>query len=52
MRDIAQVCLEPWGRAGEFNTVPILIPKLIPLGDYGRITNRNGRRSGERTRLA
>ena len=33
---------EPWERAGEFNSVPILTPKLVPLGDCGRITNRNG----------
>src|SRR5439155_14959112 len=31
-----------WEVAGEFNSVPILTPKLIPLGDCGRITNRNG----------
>src|SRR6266850_3549738 len=42
MRDIAQVFRTLWERAGEFNSVPILTPKLIPLGDYGRITNRNG----------
>src|SRR5712671_1384235 len=42
MRDIAQVFQTLWKRAGEFNSVPILTPKLIPLGDYGRITNRNG----------
>ena len=47
MRDIAQVFRTLWERAGEFNSVPILTPKLIPLGDYGRITNRNGD-SGER----
>jgi hypothetical protein len=41
MRDIAQVFRTLWERAGEFNSVPILTPKLIPLGDYGRITNRN-----------
>src|SRR5205823_2356331 len=40
----------PLERAGEFNSVPILTPKLIPLGDCGRITNRNGG-SGE-SRLA
>ena len=42
MRDIAQVFRTLWERAGEFNSVPILTPKLIPLGDCGRITNRNG----------
>ncbi len=42
MRDIAQVFPTPRERAGEFNSVPILTPKRIPLGDYGRITNRNG----------
>ena len=33
MRDIAQVFRTLWERAGEFNSVPILTPKLIPLGD-------------------
>jgi len=42
MRDIAQVFRTPWERAGEFNSVPIFTPKLIPLGDCGRIANRNG----------
>jgi hypothetical protein len=42
MREIAQVFRTLWERAGEFNSVPILTPKLIPLVDYGRITNRNG----------
>ena len=51
MRDIAQVFRTLWERAGEFNSVPILTPKLIPLGDYGRITNRNGD-SGESRLLA
>jgi hypothetical protein len=41
MQDIAQVFRTLWERAGEFNSVPILTPKVIPLGDYGRITNRN-----------
>ena len=50
MRDIAQVFRTLWEHAGEFNSVPILTPKLIPLGDCGRITNRNGG-SGE-SRLA
>src|SRR4029077_3061646 len=51
MRDIAQVFRTLWKRAGEFNSVPILTPKLIPLGDCGRITNRNGG-SGEGRLLA
>src|SRR4029079_8378400 len=51
MRDIAQVFRTLWERAGEFNSVPILTPKLIPLGDCGRITNRNGG-SGESRLLA
>ena len=51
MRDIAQVFRTLWERAGEFNSVPILTPKLIPLGDCGRITNRNGD-SGESRLLA
>jgi hypothetical protein len=38
MRDIAQVFQTRRERAGEFNSVPILTPKLIPLGDCGRIT--------------
>ena len=42
MRDVAQVFRTLWERAGELNSVPILTPKPIPLGDYGRITNRNG----------
>jgi len=41
----------PLERAGEFNSVPILTPKLIPLGDCGRITNGNGG-SGESRLLA
>ena len=41
MRDIAQVFRTLWERAGEFNSVAILTPKLIPLGDCGRNTNRN-----------
>jgi hypothetical protein len=41
MRDIAQVFRTLWERAGEFNSVPILTPKLIPLGDYERITSTN-----------
>src|SRR5438132_4133467 len=41
MRDIAQVFRTLWERAGEFNSLPIPTPKLIPLGDCGRITNRN-----------
>ena len=51
MRDIAQVFRTLWERAGEFNFVPILTPKLIPLGNCGRITNRNGG-SGESRLLA
>ena len=51
MRDIAQVFRTLWERAGEFNSVPIITPKLIPLGDCGRITNRNGD-SGESRLLA
>ena len=51
MRDIAQVFQTLWERAGKFNSVPILTPKLIPLGDCGRITNRNGG-SGESRLLA
>jgi hypothetical protein len=51
MRDIAQVFRTPWERAGEFDSVPILTPKLIPLGDCGRITNRNGG-SGESLQFA
>jgi len=33
MRDIAQVFRTVWERAGEFSSIPILTPKLIPLGD-------------------
>ena len=51
MRDIAQVFRTLWERAGEFNSVPILTPNLIPRGDYGRITKRNGD-SGESKLLA
>ena len=51
MRDIPQVFRTLWERAGEFNSLPILTPKLIPLEDRGRIANRNGD-SGESRLLA
>src|SRR2546430_236598 len=41
----------PLERAGEFNSLPIPTPKLIPLGDCGRITNGNSG-SGESRLLA
>ena len=51
MPDIAQVFRTLRERAGEFNSVPILTPKLIPPGNCERITNRNGG-SGESRLLA
>jgi hypothetical protein len=47
MRDIAQVFRTLWERAVEFNSVPILTPKLIPPGDYGRDYEEEWRFWGE-----